>query len=77
MEQFVLVPASVYKKCLNTPGSYNAGSSKKIKLHRIPRTKMIHLRKEINKKLITTADSLVDETKFYLVHVSSSEIRKL
>ena len=60
MEQFVLVPASVYNKNLNTQ-SVAKQELPKYQPSKNPTYQVDSLKKEINKKLFSTADSLVDK----------------
>ena len=74
MEQFVLVTASVYNK------SSNAHSATKQELPKYqpsqnPTYQIDSLKKDINKKLFSKADSLVDET--LSCHLSSCQIHKI
>ena len=59
MEQFVLVPASVYNKCLNIQ-PLPKHENPKYQPSQNPTYQIDSLKKEINKKLFSTADSLVD-----------------
>ena len=60
MEQFVLVPASVYNKSLITQ-SVTKQELPKYQLSQNPTYQVDSLKKEINKKLFSKADSLVDK----------------
>ena len=60
MEQFVLVPASVYNKCLITQ-SVIKQKLPKYQPSQNPRYQIDSLRKEINKKLFYKTDSLVNK----------------
>ena len=60
MEQFVLV-LLLCKTSVSIPRQLQRWILQKIKLQKNPDTKLIHLGKEINKKLFTKADSLVDK----------------
>ena len=73
MEKFVLVPASVYNKSLITQLITKQELPKYQPLQN-PTYQTDSLKKELNKKLFSIADSLVE--KFCLVHVSSSQIHK-
>ena len=57
MEQFVLVPASVYNKSV----SVTKQELPKYKVEQPPTYQIDSLKKEINKKLFCKADSLVDK----------------
>ena len=57
MEQFVLVPASVYKKSV----SVTKQELPKYKTEQPPTYQIDSLKKEVNKKLFCKADSLVDK----------------
>ena len=59
MDQFVLVPASVYNKSLITQ-SITKQEHPKYQLSQDPTYHSDSLKKEINKKLFSKADSLVD-----------------
>ena len=59
MEQFVLVPASVYNKSLITQ-SVTKQELPKYQPSRNPTYQVDSLKKEVNKKLFSKADSLVD-----------------
>ena len=61
MEQFVLVPASVYNKSLITQ-SVTKQELPKYQPLQNPTYQVDSLKKEINKKLFSKADSLVDKT---------------
>ena len=63
MEQFVLVPASVYNKCLITQ-SVAKQELPKNQPSQNPTYQVVSPKKEINKKLFSKADSLVDEILF-------------
>ena len=60
MDQFVLVPASVYNKSLITQ-SVTKQELPKYQPSQNPTYQIDSLKKEINKKLFTKADSLVDK----------------
>ena len=60
MEQFVLVPASVYNKSV----SVTKQELPKYKAEQPPTYQIDSLRKEVNKKLFCKADSLVDKILF-------------
>ena len=60
MEQFVLVPASVYNESLITP-SNTKQELPKYQASQNPTSQVNSLKKEINKKLLSKADSLVDK----------------
>ena len=60
MDQFVLVPASVYNKSLITH-SVTKQELPKCQLLQNPTYQIDSLKKEINKKLFSRADSLVDK----------------
>ena len=60
MDQFVLVPASVYNKSLNTQ-SVTKQERAKYQPSQNPTYQIDSLKKEINKKLFSKADSLVDK----------------
>ena len=60
MEQFVIVPASVYNKSLSTQ-SVTKQDFPKYQPSQYPTYQADSLKKEINKKLISIADSLVDK----------------
>ena len=60
MDQFVLVPASVYNKSLITQ-SVTKQELPKYQLSQNPSYKINSLKKEINKKIFSKADSLVDK----------------
>ena len=57
MEQFVLVPASVYNKSV----SVTKQELPKYKAEQPPTYQIVSLKKEVNKKLFCKADSLVDK----------------
>ena len=61
MNQFVLVPASVYNKSLITQ-SVTKQELPKYQLSQNPTYYFDSLKKEINKKLVSKADSLVDKS---------------
>ena len=60
MDQFVLVLASEYSKSLS-PSQLQIIKFQSSKLYKIPRTKLIHISKDINKLLFAEPDSLVDK----------------
>ena len=60
MDQFVLVPASVYNKSLNNQ-SVTKQELPKYQPSQSPTHQIDSLKKEINKKLFSKADSLVDK----------------
>ena len=60
MEQFVLVPASVYNKSLITQ-SVTKKELPKYQPSQNPTYQIDSLKKEINKKLFSEADSLLDK----------------
>ena len=60
MEQFILVPASVYNKSLITP-SVTKQELPKYQPSQNPTYQVVSLKKEINKNLFSKADSLVDK----------------
>ena len=60
MDQFVLVPASVYNKSLITQSVTKHGLPK-YQHSQTPTYQIDSLKKEINKKLFSKADSLVDK----------------
>ena len=60
MDQFVLVPASVYNKSLVTQ-SVTKQELPKYQPSKSPTCQIDSLKKEINKKLFSKADSLVDK----------------
>ena len=60
MEQFVLVPASVYNKSLTTQ-SVTKQELPKCKAEQPPTYQVDSLKREINKKLFGRADSLIDK----------------
>jgi len=60
MEQFVLVPASVYNKSLNTQSGTKQELPKYQPLEN-PMYQIDSLKKEINKKLFAKADLLIDK----------------
>ena len=61
MEQFVLVPASVYNKSLTTQ-SVTQQELPKYKAEQPPTYQIDSLKRDINKKLFGRADSLIDKT---------------
>ena len=61
MDQFVLVPASVYNKSFFTQ-SVTMQEFPNCQLSQNPTYQVDSLKKEINKKLFSEADSLVDKT---------------
>ena len=60
MEQFVLVPASVYNKSVTTH-SVTKQELPKYKAEQPPRYQIDSLKKDINKKLFGKADTLIDK----------------
>ena len=60
MEQFVLVPASLYNKSVTTQ-SVTKQELPKYKAEQAPRYEIDSLKKDINKKLIGKADPLIDK----------------
>ena len=60
MEQFVLVPASVYNKSVTTQ-SITKQELPKYKAQQPPTYQIDSLRRDINKKLFGRADSLIDK----------------
>ena len=60
MEQFVLVPASVYNKSLTTQ-SVTKQELPKYKAEQPPTYQIDSLKRDINKKLFGRADSLIDK----------------
>ena len=60
MEQFLLVPASLYNKCLISQ-SVTKQQLPKHQQSQNPTYQVDSLKKEINKKLFSNADSLVDK----------------
>ena len=74
MEQFVLVPASVYKNKKNL--ITQAVTKQELPKHQAERNQIDSLKNEMNKKLFANADSLVDKI-FCVVLVSSSQLRTL
>ena len=60
MEQFVLVPASVYNKSFNNQ-SGTKQELPKYQLSQNPSQKIDQLKNEINKNLFSKADSFVDK----------------
>ena len=60
MEQFILVPASVYNKILKTQ-SVKEQELPKFQPSQNPTYQIDSLKKEINKKIFSDADSLVDK----------------
>ena len=71
MEQFVLVPASVYNKSAQ---SVTKQELPKYKAEQPPTYQLDSLKRDINKKLFGKADSLID--KILSVLASSFQIRK-
>ena len=65
MEQFVLVPASVYNESLTTQ-SVTKQELPEYQPSQNPTYQVDSIRKEINKKLFSKADSLVDKILSYL-----------
>ena len=63
MDQFVLVPASVYNKSLVTQ-SVTKQELPKFQPSQNPTYQIDSLKKEVNKKLFSKADSLVDKILF-------------
>ena len=61
MDQFVLVPASVYNKSLITQSVTKQELPKYQPLQQNPTYQIDSLKKEINKKLFSKADSSVDK----------------
>ena len=61
MEQFVLVPASVYNKSVTTP-SVTKQELPKYKAEQPPTYQIDSLKRDINKKLFGKSDALVDKT---------------
>ena len=73
MDQFVLVPASVYNKSLITQ-SHTKQKLPKYQPSQNPTYQIDSLKKEINKKLFSKADSLVDKIlSFPRIKLSNSE----
>ena len=60
MEQFVLIPASVYNKSVTTQ-SVTKQELPKYKLKQPPTYQIDSLKRDINKKLFGKADSLIDK----------------
>ena len=60
MEQFVLVPASVYNKSV-TAQSVTKQDLPKYKAEQPPTYQIVPLKRDINKKLIDKADTLIDK----------------
>ena len=60
MAQFVLVPASVYKKSVTTQ-SFTKQELPKYKATQPPTYQIVSLKREINKKLFGKADTLIDK----------------
>ena len=60
MVQFVLVPASVYNKCLTTQ-SFTKQELPGYQPSQNPTYQIDSIKKELNKNLFSTADSLVDK----------------
>ena len=60
MEQFVLVPASVYNKSVNTQ-SVTKQELPKYKAEQPPTYRIDSLKRDINKKLFGKADTLIDK----------------
>ena len=74
MEQFVLVPASVYNKSSVTQ-SITKQELPKYQPSQNPTYQVDSLKKDINKKLFSKADSLVDKTlSFPRVKLSNSKL---
>ena len=74
MDQFVLVPASVYKKSSITQ-SVTKQELPKYQPSQNPTYQIDSLKKEINKKLFSKADSLVDKILFCpRIKLSNSQI---
>ena len=61
MEQFVLVPASVYNKSVTTP-SVTKQELPKFKGERHPTYQIDSLKRDINKKFLGKADTLIDKS---------------
>ena len=77
MDHFLLVPASVYNKSLITQ-SVTKQELPKYQPSQNPTYQIDSIKKEINKKLFSKADSLVDKILSYpRIHVSSSQIHKV
>ena len=64
MDQFVLVPASVYNKSLIAQ-SVTKQEFPKYQSSQNPTYQLDSLKKEINKELISKADSLVDKILYF------------
>ena len=60
MEQFVLVPASVYNKSVTTQ-SVTKQELPKYKAEKPPTYQIVSLKRDINKKLFGKADTLIDK----------------
>ena len=60
MEQFVLVPASVYNKSVTTQ-SVKKQELPKYKAEQLPTYQIGFMKRDINKKLFGKADSLIDK----------------
>ena len=60
MEQFVLVPASVYNKSVTTPSVTPKQELPKYKAEQPPTYQTDSLKRDINKKLFGKADPLID-----------------
>ena len=60
MEQFVLVPASVYSKSVTTQ-SFTKQELPKYKAEQPPTYQIVSIKRNINKKLFGKADSLIDK----------------
>ena len=73
MEQFVLVPASVFNKSVTTQ-SVTKQELPKYKAEQHPTYQIDSLKRDINKKLFGKADTLID--KVLSVLASSFQIRK-
>ena len=63
MEQFVLVPSSVYNKSVTTQ-SVTMQELPKYKAEQSPTYQIDSLKRDINKKLFGKADTLIDKTLF-------------
>ena len=63
MEQFVLVPASLYNRRLTTQ-SATKQELPKFKAEQPPRYQIDSLKRDINKKLLGKADTLIDKILF-------------
>ena len=61
MEQFVLVPSSVYNKSVTTQ-SVTKQELSKFRAEQPPTYQIVSLKKDINKKLFGKADTLLDKT---------------